>query len=502
MTAVARKIADALGDATLREALDTRDRFNAAVATMREAAGVTIDDDEDQWRKLTGSSKRDLTSLTQSRMQELALYLWESNLLANRLVELPLAYLLAEGVKLTAEDEIVQEWLDQFWADPINQMDLKLTKKCRELSLFGEQCYPVFVNEFTGRVRLGYLDPSLIETVVTDPDNGEQAIGIVTKKNSKGEARRYKVIVNGPEEELFTQRTRSIRETFTTGECFFFAVNDLSNGKRGRSDLLAQIDWLDAYDQFLFGELERQHNLRAFIWDVTLKGATPEEVVKRSKEITAPKPGSVRVHNDSETWTTETPEFKSADSAETAKTLRNHSLGGATIPEHWFGGASDVNRSTGDSMGEPTFKMFIMRQTFIGYMLVTMGQYVIRRRELAESRREPDLFDPIYKIKAQFPEMVARDTTKYASALTQVASALTIVLDRGILSEETAVRMLENISGRLGVEFDAVDELGKARKEAEKKSEKDVFTDLPPDPNQPPGNGIDPATGLPVAGGQ
>ena len=200
-------------------------------------------------------------------------------------------------------------------------------------------------------------------------------------------------------------------------------------------------------------------------------------MVKRAKEITAPKPGSVRVHNDSETWTTETPEFKSADSAETAKTLRNHSLGGATIPEHWFGGASDVNRATGDSMGEPTFKMFIMRQTFIGYMLVTMGRYVIRKREIANSNREPDLFDPIYKISAQFPEMVARDTTKYASALQQVASALTIALDRGILSEETAVRMLENISGRLGVEFDAATELAAARKEADKKAEKDVFTE-------------------------
>ena len=31
-------------------------------------------------------------------MQKLAEHLWQSNLLANRLVELPLAYLLAEGV--------------------------------------------------------------------------------------------------------------------------------------------------------------------------------------------------------------------------------------------------------------------------------------------------------------------------------------------------------------------------------------------------------------------
>lgn len=478
---VAYRIAEALGDQALREVLDTDVRTKAKVVALREAYGVTVDDDEDQWRKLTGDAKRDLNSLTQRRMQELAVYLWESNLLANRLIELPIAYLLAEGARLVAEDPIVQEWIDRFWLDPINQMDLKLPKKCRELALYGEQCYPAFVNEHSGHVRLGYLDPSLIETVVTDPDNGEQPIGIVTRRNVKGTQRRYKVIVNGPEEELFTHTTARIRNTFQDGECFFFTVNDLSNGKRGRSDLLAQIDWLDAYDQFLFGEIERQQNLRAFIWDVTLKGATPEEVKKRAKEIVAPKPGSVRVHNDSETWTTETPEFKSADSAETAKTLRNHSLGGATIPEHWFGGASDVNRSTGDSMSEPTFKQFIMRQTYIGYMLETIGRYQIRQRELKEKGREPDLFDPIYQVKAQFPEMVARDTTKYAAALQQVTVAAVQAIDRGLLTEETALRMIENTAGRLGVEFDAAAELAAARKEAEKRSEKDVFN-TPPEP--------------------
>jgi hypothetical protein len=50
-------------------------------------------------------------------------------------------------------------------------MSLKLPKKVRELSIYGEQCYPTFVNELDGFVRLGYLDPSLIETIVKDPDN-------------------------------------------------------------------------------------------------------------------------------------------------------------------------------------------------------------------------------------------------------------------------------------------------------------------------------------------
>lgn len=472
------RLAHFLAGDILAEATAARDLYNAK---LREAAGVTVDADEDQWRKLTGDAKRDLAPLTQQRMQETALYLWESNLLANRLIELPLAYLLAEGARLTAGDETVQDWLDRFWRDPITNMDLKLIKKCRELALFGEQCYPAFVNEISGHVRLGYLDPALIQEIVTDPDNGEQKIGIITKRDVKGHYRKYRIIVNGAENELFTERARQIRETFSDGECFYFSINDFSNGRRGRSDLLAQIDWLDAYDQHLFGELERSSHMRAFIWDVTLKGTTPDDVKKRAAEITAPRPNSVRVHNDAEEWKAESPDLKAVDSAEGARLFRNHILGGGTIPEHWYGGASDVNRAAGDSMGEPTFKNFIMRQTYIGYMLVEMGRYVIRRRVLAEQGHEPDLLDPEYQIAAQFPEMVARDTTKYAAALAQVASALAIVLDRGILTDETAARILENISGRLGVEFDAAAEIAKAREEKAKRAEEDVFVEPPED---------------------
>jgi len=63
---------------------------------------------------------------------------------------------------------------------------------------------------------------------------------------------------------LFSERTRQIRTTFTDGDCLYYLINDLSNGAGGRSKLLAQIDWLDAYDDFMFGEMDRSKFLRAF----------------------------------------------------------------------------------------------------------------------------------------------------------------------------------------------------------------------------------------------
>lgn len=93
---------------------------------------------------------------------------------------------------------------------------------------------------------------------MTDPDNPEQPIGVVTKRDNRGKQHKYRVIVLGEDDDLFSANTARIRaEDFTDGECLLYQLNKFPNGSRGRSDLLGQIDWLDAYDEFLFNELDR-----------------------------------------------------------------------------------------------------------------------------------------------------------------------------------------------------------------------------------------------------
>ncbi len=427
-----------------------------------EAAGATVDADDNEWRRLSGDSARDLAPMTQQRMQRLAQHVWESNLLANRLIELPLAYLLSQGVTWRVDDDAAQAALKAHWNDGINAYRIKLPKRVRELALFGEQCYPVFRDVHTGFVRLGYLDPAQIETVVMDPDNTEQPIGVVTRRNAKGAARRYRVIVNAPES-AFSPRTQEIRATFSTGDAFYFRVNDLCSTTRGRSDLLAQLDWLDAYDQFLFGELDRAHHTRAFIWDVKITGATPEEVKQRASEITPPRANSVRVHNESEEWNAASPELNAYDAGQAARLFRNHVLGGASVPEHWYGGAEDVNKSTGASMTEPTEKMLDMRQAFVGYMLEEIGRYVVRSHWNALERElSTDQVEILDTLVVEWPELTAKDTTKYAAALQQIVAAVSGALAEQLITRETALRLISAMAKRLGVEIDVVEELERA----------------------------------------
>lgn len=441
---------------------------SAAVPTaFREAAGATVDADDASWKRLTGRTDKDLDPLTHARAGKLAQHLWQSNPLANRLIELPLAYLLGKGVNLKSNDADAQKVLDRHWRDCINAWPIKLPKRIRELSLFGEQCWRTFVGD-NGFVRVGYLDPDRIGTVVMDPDNGEQPIGIVTKTDRQGKTQRFRCIVNGPES-VFTPRTQEIRQTFVDGDCFYFRINDLCNGQRGRGDLVPLLDWLDAYDEFLFGEMERADFMRAFVWDVELTGASQEDVDLRASKMTAPRPGATRVHNENEKWNAVTPELQASDGSVAARLFRNNILGGNTVPEHWFGGAADVNRATGESMAEPTEKVFEMRQAYLGHMLVEVATYVLRAewqvlndQDLSEQRKVI-----IDGLAVEWPGMTTKDIAKYAAALQQVITAATDALDVGLISEATALSIIGTVATQLGVDIDVEAELIAAKQDLE-----------------------------------
>lgn len=474
------------------------DRFKTAMGLgaavppaqpVREAAGAQGDRDEAGWRRLSGNgtagmNERDLEPLAQDRMQKLAEYLWQSNLLANRLVELPLAYLLAEGVTLQCKDDEHQRLLNGFWNDPINNWPKKLEPRVRALGLLGELCFTANVRDGDGFVRLGYLAPSHIATVVNDPDNPEQPIGVVTKRDQRGRVYKYRVIVLGEDSGLFSSNTQRIRaEDFADGEVMLYQVNKFPDGSRGRSDLLGQMDWLDAYDGFLFNELDRIDYLRRFVWDVTLAGADEAAVKKYEKEFVAPGPNSVFVHNDQVTLEPKAPSLQAADTSQSARLLRNHVLGGSTMPEHWFGGGGDVNRASASEMGEPTFKTYSMRQGFLKIMLEEIGRYVLLCH--ARARREtPDWAAEEWQVTAVFPELLNRDITKFASAMQTVVSAVIQMIAAGLMTEETALKTVADVAQRFGQDFDAKTELDAARAEAAKRraerEAQDVFRVHPP----------------------
>lgn len=463
-------------------------------AEVREApiTARQIDPDEGQWRPLSSDPWRDLQPMTLRRAQELSIYAWERTRIGNRLIELPIAFLIAEGVTLRVSDPKGQEWLDAFWRDPINRMGMRLESLMREMALYGHQVWPAAVRE-DGHVRLGYIDPLLIEKVIISPEQGEMPIVVVAMKAS-GKRCLFRVIYGGDEDDLFPlgSGARKLRDGATDGDAFYFRINALLNGRVGRPDLVSAIDLVDAVEETLMGEVDRGRAQRSVIWDVTIKGASEEEIRKRAAEITPPDPLSVRVHNENEVWDALAPTLNATEGAAATRMLINYLLGGATLPEHYFAEGGNVNRATAGEMAEPTFKVFTQRQKFWKEVLEDVARHVLRQRRIALGY-DPEVVgvDPAWTPRAEFPELTSRDLSRYAAALPQAVAAALQAVDGGLVTEETAVRMIAAVASRLGVEIDPVAELAAAKAAREKRATEDVFHT--PEGSGPEGSGGDPA---------
>ncbi|NOZ81261.1 MAG: hypothetical protein GXP63_06340 [DPANN group archaeon] len=407
--------------------------------------------EEPGFRKLTGSPTRALPSVTQERMIEISYWLWKTNPLGNWLIEIVKDFVLAEGITYDAENEKVKEILDQFWLDPVNRMDLYLENYVRELGIYGEQIWPAYVSEQTGRVRLGYIDPASVKEVVTDPENVKVVIGVILKaKAGATEGKKYRVILDGA---FLSKSAKSMREKYRDGEVFFFRVNNVTNAPRGTSDLFVVADWLDGYEQFLFDYADKWPMLNAFVWDVLLEGMDEAQIEEWLKKNGAPpKPGSVRAHNEKVKWTAVTPELKAVDADKGARLLRNHILGARGLPEHWYGGGGDVNRATAAEMGLPTMKMLSARQQKVKHMIESLFTFVIRKALDARYLQVPE--DEAFAFSISIPEIEQMDIAKYSTALQQLTASLVSAKTMGWIDDETAQKAYAFGLAFLGFEYD------------------------------------------------
>ena len=425
---------------------------------LKEAVPIAggIDNDEHLYRRLTGASHRDLLPVKHSRMLEIAHYLAQTNPFAQWLLNTTRDFICGEGLTITAVDPRIQEVLDLFWDDPINRMALTWPEMIRELGLFGEQCWPLFVNEQTGLMRLASVDPSAIREVVHDPDNAREPIGVILRDSAGQPGKRLRILKNGADEDLFAPTALRLRqETFIDGDCFYYAINKASSSEtRGISDLFALADWLDGYEQLLWNTQERSGFLNAFCWDWTLDGADDEYIQEfKRKNATAPKPGSSVVHNEKVHLAAVTPDLKAADNEITARLARNQILGASGFPEHWYGGGGDVNRATASEMGIPTIKRLQSRQRFAKHILHDILSMQIHEAQA----RQGSLRSADGDFEIEFPRIDTTDLQQAATALKDIAAAALVAETNGWVTKEQAARLFAVTAALTGVEIDLDD---------------------------------------------
>lgn len=444
------------------------EKVEAGIKERLQAASVT-DTDEAGWRRLTGTSTKELPSVTRDRAIEISYWLWKNNPLANWIIEITVGFVVADGFAIEAKDETVKDLLNKFWNHPINNFPIFLEKYVRELSIYGSQCWPKFVSDNAGKVALGYIDPANIKEVKTDPENVKIVIGVITKGTSDSDERKYKTVLPPEAEEFLSPKAKEFRDGCQE-RCFYFAINNVTNDPYGTSDLFVIADWLDAYEQFLFDYGDKWPLLNTFVWDLLVEGGDDNAIKEQIKNFTK-KSGSVYGHNEKVKLNASTPDLKSVDAKEGARLFRNHILGAKSLPEHWYGGGGDVNLATSKEMSAPTFKMFSARQRLVVYILTIILDDVIREAEDHGMLNGVKDDEKTYTINV--PELSSKDITSFAAAIQQLSTSLVSAVTNEWIDKDTAVKAFAFCLSFIGYELDVDSIKEKLAEEGERKGFED-----------------------------
>ena len=393
--------------------------FGDLIAARVQEAAQFADEDRG-WRSLTGTT-RDVPYSTIAEHLADSAEAYRINPLAHRVVELTTDYVLGRGLTLRAADPDVQRFIDSWWAHPQNRLAVRQFDFCTELTIAGELFIGLHVNPFDGMTYLRPIPAVSISSIATDPEDIEVEL-------------RYRQI--GRSGAGITDG-----QWWTSDQVRHYAINRLVGTVRGQGDLVPLLPWLRRYKDWLTDRVRINRFRSAFLWDVELRGADRRTILARQAELsTPPNPGSIIVHNESESWKAVQPSIDAQASEPDGRAMRLMIAAGAGLPLHFLAEADGSNRATAAEMGGPTLRRFERRQLFIGWMFADLAREAVRRSgRFADGR---DL-----SIEAEFADLSTRENVATAAATRSIVDALAQAADRGWVDEETARRLIARYAG-------------------------------------------------------
>jgi hypothetical protein len=135
------------------------------------------------YRRLSDNYVRD-GKIDFKRALETAWDLWQKSPIAKRVLSLKRDHIIGHQASPTTNDEDLLPILTEFWQ--ANGLDKRASEFTMQLFGFGEQCFPAFVRESDGRVRIGYIDPASIVKVIKHPDNALEDWAVVSERHGQG----------------------------------------------------------------------------------------------------------------------------------------------------------------------------------------------------------------------------------------------------------------------------------------------------------------------------
>lgn len=393
-------------------------------ARVREAM-ASEESDRGWWPVVGGLRLRDVGYAEHCDNIADSVEAYRKNPLAFRLIELTTDFVLGKGMAVHSDDAEVQAFVDRFWSHPLNRMNLRQFELCTELSLSGELFVTFHTNPFDGMTYVRLIPAQAVDQIETNPEDLEDELRYHVL-GGQGTGVGGRSPIPHPSSPIpYTGRW------WAKEDCRHYAVNRLVGMVRGQGDLVPMLPWLRRYKDWLTDRVRINRFKGAFLWDITLKGATKQAILARQAELASPPaPGSVIVHNESEEWRATQPTIDAQSAEPDGKAMRLMVAAGAGVPLHFLAEGESATRATAAEMGAPTYRHFERRQLYFGGIMCDLVGEAIRRSGLFAGRT--------FRLTAEFQDLTGEDNLRVAQAVSLVARALAQAVEQGIVDRAEA----------------------------------------------------------------
>ena len=111
---------------------------------------------------------------------------WRSNPLARRIVELTSQYVVGSGLSLACQHAPTHSFIQAFWHQPLNRMDVRTIEMCDELTRSGN-LFILLTTDSAGMSYLRVVPASNISAIEAEPNDVEQSRRFIGKSTLPGE---------------------------------------------------------------------------------------------------------------------------------------------------------------------------------------------------------------------------------------------------------------------------------------------------------------------------
>lgn len=348
---------------------------------------------------------------------------YQRNPLAKQAVQITRQFAVGRGHVVTCRNQDVQAVIDEFRANPENAVEEMDKALLQDLQVDGE-IFLRKVADGNGGGVIVPLPPWHIVEIETDPGFFRRVL-------------RYHLQYTTGTQSTTSVGGQIVDEWIDAAEVLHVAVNRHSYELRGRPDLFVVLPWLRAYKEWMENRARQNMWRGALLWDVTISGATPNNVASAVSRYTKPPtPGSIIVHSDREVWQPLSNSVGAADVSEDGRQMKLMTAVGMGLPEYMLSDGQNANLASATAQQLPALWKFTdAQQTMAEQVWMPIYKWVIQMAinagrlpdevpvqdadgdAILGADDAPEMIDTLDAVHVKFPDLQEDDPKTLAEAL-------------------------------------------------------------------------------------